>query len=73
MQPTANDELTADNLKQALWETLKQVQSGTMQAHQADAVAAQAREITRTVRLQLEIARTTKRNVTTSVINFSEK
>ena len=66
------NQLTANNLKEALWETLIAVKEGTMQPHQGDAVAAQAREITRTVKIQLEIARNYKRSVPLSVINFSE-
>lgn len=65
-------ELTATNLKNSLWDTLQAVKDGSMQPHQGDAVASMAREITRTVKIQLEIARNSKRSVPLSVINFSE-
>lgn len=39
---------------------------------QGDAIAAQAREILRTVKVQLQIAAQTKRLVPTEVIKFSE-
>ena len=37
-------ELTATNLKNALWDTLNDIKSGTVQPGQGDAIAAQARE-----------------------------
>lgn len=64
--------LNAENLKNALWETLQGVKSGNIEASSADSVATQAREILRTTKVQLDIARATKRNVPTDVINFSE-
>jgi len=65
--------LTAVNLKDALWETLNAVKSGTMQANQGDAIASQAREILRTVKTQLQIVAQSKRPVPVEVINFAEK
>ena len=44
-----------------------------MQAAQGDAIAAQAREILRTVKVQLQIATHTKRSVPVEVIDFAEK
>jgi len=64
--------LTAENLKDALWQTLNQVRSGQMDAGNADAVATQAREIVRTANLQLRVAQQTKRPVPADVLNFSE-
>jgi len=66
-------ELTAKNLKAALWETLTKVKDGTMQPMQADAVATQAREILRTTNTQLRISSQSKRDVSTDVIDFAEK
>lgn len=66
-------ELTAENLKNELWDTLKKVKSGEIDAGHADSVATQAREILRTTHTQLKIASQTKRNVPTNLINFSEK
>ena len=65
-------DLTAINLKSALWETLVDLKEGTKQPAEGDAIAAQAREIIRTVNTQLRIAQQTKRNVPTEVIDFSE-
>lgn len=64
--------LNAVNLKQALWETLNDIKSDKMQAAQGDAIASQAREILRTVKVQLQIAAHTKRSVPIEVINFAE-
>lgn len=66
-------ELNASNLKSALWETLNQVKEGTMQAGNADAVASQAREILRTVKVQLQVTQQSKRAVPADVISFAEK
>jgi hypothetical protein len=65
--------LSAVNLKTALWETLNDIKSDKMQASQGDAIAAQAREILRTVKVQLQIAAHTKRSVPLEVIDFAEK
>ena len=66
-------ELTAKNLKSALWETLNEVKDGKMQPMQADAIASQAREILRTTNTQLRISSQAKRDVSTDVIDFAEK
>lgn len=65
--------LSAVNLKQALWETLNDIKADKMQASQGDAIASQAREILRTVKVQLQIATHTKRSVPVEVIDFAEK
>lgn len=66
-------DLTATNLKAALWETLNQVKSETMSPAHADAIASQAREILRTTNTQLRIASQASRQIPSDVINFSEK
>ena len=66
-------DLTANNLKDALWDTLNSVKDGTMQPTQADAIASQAREILRTTNTQLRISAQSKREVSADVINFNEK
>lgn len=66
-------DLTAANLKNALWETLNSLKTGSLQPMEGDAVATQAREILRTVNTQLRIAQQSKRPVTADVINFAEK
>lgn len=66
-------ELTATNLKSALWETLNHVKTEAMSPAQADAIASQAREILRTTNTQLRIASQSSRQIPSDVINFSEK
>jgi len=66
-------DLTAKNLKSALWETLNKVKGGSMEAGQADSIASQAREILRTTNTQLRIAQQAKRSVSVDVIRFAEE
>lgn len=66
-------DLTAKNLKSALWETLNKVKGGEMEAGQADSIASQAREILRTTNTQLRIAQQAKRSVSVDVIRFAEE
>lgn len=66
------NDLTAKNLKQALWETLNSVKDGKIEASQGDAIASQAREILRTTNIQLRISQQAKRPVHADVISFSE-
>lgn len=66
-------ELNASNLKVALWETLNGIKSGVVQPGQGDAIAAQAREILRTVKVQLQVTSQSKRSVPADVISFAEK
>lgn len=66
------EKLTAQNLKNELWETLHQVKNGKMDCGQADSVASQAREILRTVKTQLQITHMAKRDVPAELIVFNE-
>jgi hypothetical protein len=66
-------DLSATNIKSALWETLNEIKSDKMLPAQGDAIAAQAREILRAVKVQLQIAAQGHRNITTEVIDFAEK
>ena len=66
-------ELSATNLKDALWDTLQQVKTDSMLPAQGDAIAAQAREILRTVKVQLQVVAQAKKLVPKSVIDFAEK
>lgn len=68
-----SDKLTAVNLKNALWETLQSIKNDDMLPAQGDAIASQAREILRTVKVQLQVAAQSKRNVPTEIIDFVEK
>lgn len=70
---TDSKDLTATNLKKALWETLNDIKTGSVQPGQGDAIAAQAREILRTVKVQLQVTNQSKRSVPADVIAFAEK
>ena len=63
--------LNADALKAALWDTLGRVKDGDMLPSHADAIASQAREILRTVKIELQIASQSKSPVPPSVKSFS--
>ena len=65
-------DLTANNMKEALWETLKALKSDAMQPAQGDAIASQAREILRTIKTQLQISQQAKRPVPAEILKFSE-
>jgi len=67
------NDLSAANLKTALWETLQEIKNEKMQPNQGDAIAAQAREILRTVKVQLQVCAQSKRSVPVEVIQFAEK
>lgn len=67
-----HSELTATNLKNVLWGTLNKVKDGEMDAGAADSIATQSREIMRTINVQLQIARQTKRQVPMEIVDFSE-
>ena len=66
------NKLTANNLKQALWETLNEIKTNVIMPAEADAIASQAREILRTIKVQLQIAAQGKRNLPNDVYEFSE-
>lgn len=70
---TDKNELTATSLKNALWDTLQDIKSGVIQPGQGDAIASQAREILRTVKVQLQVTNQSKRSVPADVIAFAEK
>lgn len=69
---STSSNLSASNLKTALWSTLNQVKAKKITPGHADAVASQAREILRTVKTQLLIAGQTGRSVPIEVVEFSE-
>lgn len=70
---TETETLIAINLKNALWDTLKAIKSDVMQPAQGDAIASQAREILRTVKVQLQVASQSKRSVPAEIISFAER
>ena len=69
---TSPNVLTASSLKEALWITLNGVKSKKILPGHADAIASQAREILRTVKVQLMVSGQTNRPVPTEVVEFSE-
>lgn len=65
--------LSANSLKEVLWETLNRVRQGDLLPSHGDAVAGVSREILRTVRTQMSIASQAKRALPTEIIEFSER
>lgn len=63
--------LTAENLKGALWDTMKSLEVGEMEPATADAMAAQAREILRTVRIQGEICTSANQALPAELVDFA--
>ena len=63
--------LTAGSLKDVLWETLVDLRSEAIMPNRADAIAAQAREIIRTVKIQLQVAGQAKAPVSADVVKFA--
>lgn len=64
--------LKASTLKDVLWETLVDLRANDMPANRADAIAAQAREILRTVKVQLQVTNAAKRPVPRGIVDFAE-
>lgn len=65
--------LTASSLKDILWETLTDLKHENILPNRADAIAAQSREILRTIKVQLQVAGQAKRGVPQEIIEFSER
>lgn len=65
--------LTASSLKDILWETLTDLKTDQMMPNRADAIAAQSREILRTIKVQLQVAGQAKRAVPQEIIEFTER
>jgi hypothetical protein len=63
--------LTAGVLKEVLWETLLDLRTEAIMPNRADAIAAQAREIIRTVKVQLQVAGQAKVPVSANVVKFA--
>lgn len=64
-------QLTAETLKESLWETLQAIKSGKMQAQDAHAISSQAREIMKTVNLQFRVNTINGRDAGGSVKKFA--
>lgn len=65
--------LSASSLKEILWETLTDLKHENILPNRADAIAAQSREILRTIKVQLQVAGQAKRGVPQEIIEFSER
>ncbi len=65
--------LTAGSLKDILWETLTDLKHDNIMPNRADSIAAQSREILRTIKVQLQVAGQAKRGVPQDIIDFSER
>ena len=63
--------LSAVTLKEVLWETLHAIKSDVMLPAQGDAIASQAREILRTVKIQMQVAAQAKHKMPTDVVDFA--
>lgn len=63
--------LNAVNLKDSLWETLNKVTKGEIDPAEADSVAGQAREILRTVKVQVSILDRMKADTTKDLQEFA--
>ncbi len=64
--------LNAVTLKDELWDTLTKVKEGRITAGSGDAIAAQGREILRTVRAQLAIMNQAGKAVPAELIDFAK-
>jgi hypothetical protein len=60
-------------LKDILWETLTDLKHENILPNRADAIAAQSREILRTIKVQLQVAGASKRAIPQDIIEFSER
>lgn len=65
------DVVNSTKLKAALWDTLQEVKGGTIQPVVANSVATQAREILRTVKIELQFA-SAKNSVPAKTKKFAE-
>lgn len=65
--------LTAESLKNMLWETLQQVKSGVLPPQHGHAISSQAREILKTVNVQLRVGDSHGSNVPKEVKEFVEE
>ena len=72
MKKAFRTELNAINLREELWETLQLVKAGKMTPASGDVVAAQAREILRTVKTQLSIFSQSGRAVSAELVDFAK-
>jgi len=63
--------LTAETLKNEFWNTLTELRAGSISPSVADSVASQGREILRTVKVELEIAKACNAPATADLRRFA--
>ena len=66
-------ELNAKNLKETLWENVKQIKTGEMTPVTGHSIAAQVRELLGTVKVELEIQKQSGSEISHSLREFCEK
>lgn len=64
--------LSAKHLKDELWETLIMVKSGELTPDHGMSIASQAREILRTIKIQLQIHPQVKQNLPMDIVEFTK-
>jgi cell division protein FtsB len=72
MPESTDTKLNATALKNALWETMKELRDGSIAPGAGDAIAAQAREILRTSNTQLKIINQARLDVPVELIRFAQ-
>jgi hypothetical protein len=70
MKEETIEKLTARNLKNALWEVLKDIRAKNIGPQEAEAVASQSREIIRVIRTQQSILKQASQTVTDEMMEF---
>jgi len=67
-----DNKLSARNMKNVLWETLKKLEKNEIDVGSADAIAQQSREIVRVIKTQQSILSQAKENITTELIDYAK-
>lgn len=70
--PAQSPMLTANSLKNILWESMIQLKDGSVSPQVSNAMATNCREILRVVRVQLQIATQMNQEIPVELIEFSE-
>ena len=67
-----DDKLSAKNMKDVLWDTLKKLRDNKIDVGSADAIAQQSREIVRVIKTQQSILSQAKENITSELIDYAK-
>lgn len=73
MASVKKSDLTATSLKDALWDTLNRVQKKNLDPAAANAIASQAREIARIVKLEIQVAVLSGRKPSGMLVDFTDR